>query len=379
MRAAPANVSSPCVPQPRRACVWLAALVAAAGLSVPAGAAVAAHPAPPVRGVTLQWVGDIALSAQRGLPAGGLYGALRPMRPLLRSADATLGNLEGTLSAGGASKCGGIGGGDCFAFQAPPSIAGQLRASGFDLVNQANNHAFDYGAGGHAQTLRALRSAGVAETGAPGQITVLRVQGLRIAFVGFAPYATSASLLDIPAAQTLIRRARRRAPIVVAIIHAGAEGAGATHTPYGSEFFAGEDRGNPRAFAHAAIAAGAAVVLGSGPHVVRGIERYRGRPIAYSLGNFLGYHTLQGGGVLSESGVLRVTLDPRGRLLAARWFSVRLTGGLPHLDRLNASARLVAALSRRDFPAGHFEIGPTGRFRLVTAGRPRNARHKSPA
>jgi hypothetical protein len=319
--------------------------------------------------VTLQWVGDMALSTQRGLPPGGLAAALAPVRGILQQGDLqhgdlTAGNLEGTLSTRGASKCGGIGSGHCFAFQAPPSTAGQLRSLGFGLVNQANNHSMDFGASGRAQTISALNSAGVAHTGVPGEITVLRVGALRVAFVGFAPYPYDGDLLDIPAAEALVRRARTRAQLVVVIIHAGAEGAGELHTPPGEEFYLGEDRGNPRAFAHAVIRAGAAAVFGSGPHVIRGIERYRGRLIAYSLGNFVGYHTLGGGGLLSESGILRVTLDRRGRLLAARWFSVLLSGGLPRPDPRNASAKLVGPLSGHDFPASHFRISPKGVFEL---------------
>ena len=333
----------------------------------PAASAAAARPPPAAPGsssLTLQWVGDIALSAQQGLPPGGVARALAPVHGLLRGGDLTAGNLEGTLSVGGPSKCGSIGSSHCFAFQAPPSTAGQLRAVGFGLLNQANNHSLDFGASGRAQTLSALGRAGIAHTGLPGEISVVRVAGVRVAFVGFAPYPYDAELLDIPGAEALVRRARTRAQIVVVIIHAGAEGVGALDTPTGEEFFLGEDRGNPRAFAHAVINAGAAAVFGSGPHVIRGIERYRGRLIAYSLGNFVGYHTLAGGGLLSDSGILRVTLDRRGRLLAARWFSVLLAGGLPRPDRSNASARLVGPLSGRDFPAGHFRITSTGVFEL---------------
>jgi poly-gamma-glutamate capsule biosynthesis protein CapA/YwtB (metallophosphatase superfamily) len=313
--------------------------------------------------VTLEWVGDIALSTQRGLPPGGLERALAPISHQLRDADLTVGNLEGTLSVGGASKCGGIGGGDCFAFQAPPSTARALGGLGFDLVNQANNHSLDYGASGRAQTLAALNAAGVAHTGFPGEITTLRVARERVAFIGFAPYPFDANLLDIPAAQALVRRARARASLVVVIIHAGAEGVAALHTPHGSEFFVGENRGNARAFAHAVIDAGASIVLGSGPHVIRGVERYRGRLIAYSLGNFVGYHTLAGGGVLSDSAILRVTLGLGGRVRAARWIPIVLEGGLPRPDRSGASARLVATLSREDFPSDHFGIGPEGFFK----------------
>ncbi len=166
--------------------------------------------------VTLEWVGDIALSSQFGLPPGGLRQALAPVSGLLHGADVTLGNLEGTLSTSGPSKCGsGSGGGTCFAFQAPPSTAYTLRALGFALVNQANNHSMDFWATGRAQTVAALNAAGVAHTGYPGEITYLSVDGVRVAFLGFAPYPYDANLLDIAGAAALVRQARRHAPLVV--------------------------------------------------------------------------------------------------------------------------------------------------------------------
>ena len=93
--------------------------------------------------------------------------------------------------------------------------------------------------------------------------------------MGFSPYPWSAPLNDIPAAAALVRRAAKRADVVIVLMHAGAEGADQIHTPYGTQYFLGEDRGNVRAFAHAMVNAGADLVLGSGPHVIRGIERYR--------------------------------------------------------------------------------------------------------
>jgi poly-gamma-glutamate capsule biosynthesis protein CapA/YwtB (metallophosphatase superfamily) len=326
--------------------------------------------------VTLEWVGDIALSTQRGLPPGGLARALAPVAHQLQNADLTAGNLEGTLSVSGPSKCGGIGGGSCFAFQAPPSTAGQLRALGFDLVNQANNHSLDFGYTGRAQTVAALDHAGVAHTGFPGQITVLKANGIKVAFVGFAPYSFDGNLLDLPAVKALVRKARKRAQLVVVLIHAGAEGAGQLHTPYGTQYFLGEDRGDARGFAHAVINAGASIVLGSGPHVIRGIERYHNRLIAYSLGNFVGYHTLGAGGVLSDSAILRVTLDTHGRVLAGDWIPVTLVGGLPRLDRSGTGARLVARLSREDFPQ-HYRIRPSGAFVVPPTARRHHSRSHS--
>lgn len=338
--------------------VRLAALVTLVALAAPASALAAQSP----RQVTIQWVGDIALSTERGLPPGGFLGAVGPVRRILQSPAVTIGNLEGTLSTGGVSKCASLGPSGCYAFQAPPPYAFGLRHAGFRLVNLANNHSEDFGPRGRAQTVEALGSAGVAYTGFPGQIAHVSSHGLRIAVLGFAPYPYDANLLDIRAAVSLVRRARRHASLVIVIIHAGAEGAGETHTPFGPQFFLGENRGDARGLAHAVIRAGADLVLGSGPHVIRGIERYRGRLIAYSLGNFVGYHTLGGGGVLSESGLLRVTLDARGRLKAARWFSIVLDGGLPRPDPSDASAHLMASLSEEDFPHSHFRVDRRGRF-----------------
>ncbi|MGH2908361.1 MAG: CapA family protein, partial [Solirubrobacteraceae bacterium] len=323
------------------------------------------HRRPPARTITLQWVGDMAMSSQLGLPPGGVDRALAPLAGTLRDADLTLGNLEGTLSSGGTSKCGSAvtAGSTCYAFQAPPSTAFALRRLGFALVNQANNHAQDFGPAGHAQTLAALRRAGIAETGDPGQITYLTSHHVRVAFLGFAPYANTSDLLDIPRAETMVRTAARHAAIVVVIIHAGAEGADQLHTPFGTQYFLGEDRGDARRFAHSVIAAGASVVLGSGPHVIRGVQDDRGHLIAYSLGNFIGYHTLSGGGVLDDSGIIRVTLSTRtGRTVAARWIPVTLHGGLPRRTGGDGDAPLVARLGREDFPRSHFDIRPDGRF-----------------
>jgi hypothetical protein len=342
----------------------LAALSVLAALTLAVISRASSTPPTPFAPVTLEWVGDMALSTQRGLPPGGVNRALSPVRLLLRHADLTVGNLEGTLSQGGTSKCGGIGSGTCFAFQAPSLVAGELRSLGFDLVNMANNHSLDYGPSGREQTLTALRRARVAHTGLPHKVTILKVRGTRVAFVGFAPYSYAGNLLDIPAAKRLVRYAAARAALVVVIIHAGAEGAGELHTPGGTETYLGENRGDARGFAHAVVDAGASLVLGSGPHVIRGVERYRDRLIAYSLGNFVGYHTLGGGGVLSDSAILRVTLGPKGSVLSGRWIPIALVDGLPRPDPTAASAKLVAALSQSDFAGHHYTIGPSGRLHL---------------
>src|SRR5204863_4928238 len=126
------------------------------------------------------------------------------------------------------------------------------------------------------------------------------------------------------AARRLIRKAARRADLVVCAIHAGAEGTSAVHVTGAEELYLGEDRGNPEAFAHMAVDAGADLVLGSGPHVLRGMELYRGRLIAYSLGNFAGYHNFGVDGALADSAVLHVRVSRDGAFRSGRITSVRL-------------------------------------------------------
>ena len=178
----------------------------------------------------------------------------------------------------------------------------------------------------------------------------MRRNGLRIALLGFAPYRWATRLEQVRVAQALVRKAAAQADLVVVAMHAGAEGSGATHVPRGTETFLGENRGDSRRFAHAVIDAGADLVVGSGPHVIRGMERYHGRLIAYSTGNFAGYKNFGTGGTLSLSAILRVHAARRRRLRRRHWVSLRLDGNaLPHPDPSNASARLVAQLSREDF------------------------------
>ncbi len=356
MRGSPAGHSTGAVC--RAAAAMALAGVVAAG---PMAGAARAVTRPGVRTLDLAWVGDMAFDTRDGLPGGGALAALDPVAGYLRS-DLTMGNLEGTLGSSGTTKCHGAT--DCFAFQAPTGYAAQFRRLGFGVLNQANNHANDAGPAGRRVTAAALRRAGIAVAGSGTRIARLTVRHTRVAIIGFAPYAWSASLLDIAAARRLVRAAARHAGIVVVIVHAGAEGAGEAHVPYGEEHAFGEDRGDVRRFAHAVVDAGADVVLGSGPHVLRGLEAYHRRLIAYSLGNFAGDRTLSIAGRCALSGVLHVAVTTDGQFAGGRWWPMRLVRpGLPRLDPTRASAVLVNALSRDDFRRDRVTIGPDGHLR----------------
>jgi poly-gamma-glutamate capsule biosynthesis protein CapA/YwtB (metallophosphatase superfamily) len=319
-------------------------------------------------GVTFAAVGDTMLGNSPELPSDpGSY--LNHVKGQL-TGDVVFGNLEGTLTdVSDSPKCGGAPSGDCYAFRTPPSYARYLAADGFTVMNNANNHSYDFGEEGLDQTIAALHKAGIKQDGLPGEITVIKAGGEKIAFLGFAPYSTTASLLDLPAARALIKKATRQAQIVVVAIHAGAEGTDAQHVTGEEETYLGEDRGNPEEFAKMAVRAGADLVLGSGPHVLRAMEIYHQRLIAYSMGNFSGFHNFATEGVLGASAVLHVTLAPDGAFRSGRIASVRLVeAGRPVLDPSGEGASIVAQLSREDLGGAAVKVGSKGKI-LGTVGQ----------
>jgi poly-gamma-glutamate capsule biosynthesis protein CapA/YwtB (metallophosphatase superfamily) len=298
--------------------------------------------------VTIAATGDIVMGSAPNLPPDGGRSFFSDVQADL-AGDVVLGNLEGTLATGGGSKC-GEGSTNCFAFRTPPSYARWLARAGFTVMNLANNHAYDYGEIGLQQTIAALRRQGLLHTGRPGQVTVQKVGQIRVALVGFASYPWAAPLTDIAAARRLVRKAARSADVVIATMHAGAEGTDRQHVRRGTERFLGENRGNVVRFTHAVVDAGADLVVGHGPHVLRGMEWYKGRLIAYSLGNFAGYKVFSLGGALSTSGILRVSLRGDGTFETGRLVATTLAGdGVPALDPSEAAHGVVRTLSRGDF------------------------------
>ena len=314
--------------------------------------------------ITISAVGDTMLGNTPALPPDPMT-YLQPVEAVLR-APIVFGNLEGTLTSATTSKC-GAGSTDCFAFQNPPTFAPVLRAAGFTVMNSANNHSHDFGAQGVADTTAALQGAGIVQAGLPGQIGLVTEGTTKVAFVDFAPYTDTNNLLDLPGARVLIQQAKSEANVVVVYMHAGAEGSEADHVTGQEESYVGEDRGNPEAFAHAAIDDGADLVIASGPHVLRGMQEYNGHLIDYSLGNFAGYQNFATGGDLGLSGILTVTLDSNGTLSSGRFTSLILSSvGAPSVDTTNAAAQFVNQLSSADFGSTAVTIAPSGQLSMPT-------------
>lgn len=311
--------------------------------------------------MTIAAVGDTMLGNTPQLPPQPDEYLAPVTHELTKGAQIVFGNLEGTLTTAADSKCTAMHSGppNCYAFRDPPAYVHYLEHAGFTIFSNANPHSYDFGAQGQADTVRAIHGAGLAQTGLPGEITVLTVDGVKVAFVAFAPYSDTANLLNVAAAQALIERAAGAANVVVVYMHAGAEGATAVHVTGDEETFLGEDRGNPRAFAHMAINAGASLVIASGPHVIRGLEFYRHHLVAYSLGNFASYYNFATHGNLDMSVILHVTLSAGGKFELARIYPIHFTPQgrpVPGGDAIS----FVAHLSRQDFGASAAVIQPSG-------------------
>jgi poly-gamma-glutamate capsule biosynthesis protein CapA/YwtB (metallophosphatase superfamily) len=311
--------------------------------------------------ITIGWVGDTALGSRAyGLPPGDGRSVFDGVRKELRAPDLMVGNYEGTLSTGGTPRCSG--GPLCFIFQAPPRMAGGLAHAGFDVMNLANNHGLDMGANARSQTIAALTRAKVGHTGLPGQVTIRQVADTRVALVGFGFNPPGMmDLDDMSTVHTVLARAARQADVVVAIMHSGTEGAAAARVPSGDE----AGRGRTRLFVKTAIDAGADIVFGSGPHVVRGIEQRRGRLAFYSTGNFAGWRQFTRSGSGAQSGIVTVDTAYTGAMERAKWQAVDLRGvGAPYRTSSSQIVRRVRSLSRQDFGARAPRISNSGAITL---------------
>jgi hypothetical protein len=252
-------------------------------------------------------------------------------------------------------------GGACFVFRSPTRYATWLRDAGFDVMSLANNHAQDFGDPGRASSMQALDAVGIRHSGRDGDVAEWTTRGRRFALVAFAPNVGSHQLNDLVRAQEIVSALAAKHDIVIVSFHGGAEGDGASKLPFARETYAGEDRGDVIEFAHTVIDAGADLVLGSGPHVMRALELYRDRLIAYSLGNFATYYGISVNGIRGTSGVLTARMADDGRFIDARFDpTVQIRPGGPQLDPQKRALLQLRDLTTQAFPAGNLTVREDG-------------------
>lgn len=316
--------------------------------------------------VTIAAVGDIMTGTNFPDPSylpktDGAY-LWDEVREPLANADITFGNLEGTiLNEGGEQKeCNNPK--LCYLFRSPEYLAQNFVASGFDLMSVANNHANDFGVSGRINTQRVLDSLGIAHAGSTDQPYVIQKIGqLKVGFCAFAPNRGTVSIHQYENIKATLLHLDSLCDIVIASFHGGAEGSKHQHITRESEFYYGEDRGNVYKLSHFMIDHGADLVLGHGPHVVRAVEVYKERFIAYSLGNFLTYGRFNLKGYAGEAPLLLVKTDAEGKFLKGKILSFRQSYSLgPRNDYDLSSVKTIQRLSLEDFPESPIVIDDQG-------------------
>ena len=276
------------------------------GNNNPAASPSAAPSASPT--VSLVFAGDIVLDDEAGqlIAEGG--DPFASFAPLFQSADIRLGNLECVVATTGSA------GDKNYTFRAHPRTLSVLKRH-FDALGLANNHSGDFGREAFAEMLGLLQQHGLGQFGGGHNLAeahtplILERKGLRIAILGYNEFLPRSFEADYNAPGSAwsedeqvvadIRAARQRhhADLVIPVMHWGWENMR-------------ESNGRQKQLARLMIDAGADAVIGGHPHVTQEIAHYHGKPIVYSVGNFVMKET--DNDYQRQGWVLRLQLDKRG-------------------------------------------------------------------
>lgn len=228
-----------------------------------------------VKQFTLSAAGDCTLSSDIKQPASVNFFAmynkknpsyfLKKVQSVFAKDDLTLVNFEGTLSNRGTRVD------KQWAFRGKPSYIKVLTRGSVEAVAFSNNHVRDYGEISRQDTMSAFKKAGIAYS-TETRVPVRKVNGIRVAMISvsnIAGYGDSLGYLK----RAMKKAKKKKAEVIIVSMHAGME-----HTQTIQPI--------QKQLSHTAIDMGADVVLGHHPHVIQGIEKYKGKYIVYSLGNF---------------------------------------------------------------------------------------------
>ncbi|AJY73392.1 CapA family protein [Paenibacillus beijingensis] len=239
--------------------------------------------------VRLAFVGDIMMgsSVEKLMRQKGLEYPFEGALSYLQGPDLTAGNLENPITKRGVPAQN-----KSFVFKGSPDLLPPLKQAGFDVVTLANNHTLDQGTEGLFDTMKYLDEAGIPHVGGGHNDTeafapeYLETKGVKVAYIGVSRVVPETSwkadkyrpgvaeTYDSTRAVAAIKEARKRADLVVVMVHWGVE-----RQDYPVQ--------HQKTLAHTFVDAGADLVIGSHPHVMQGFEYYKNKWIAYSLGNFI--------------------------------------------------------------------------------------------
>ena len=339
---------------------------------------VASEPDRALQRLSIAAVGDMMLGTdypRNHLPDDDGVSFLQTVTPVLAAADIAFGNLEGVLLDGGepAKQCSNPNA--CYLFRSPSRYIDHYKRAGFDVLSLANNHARDFGEEGRFSGMKTIAAAGLHHSGLRGDFAAMIVGDLEVALLAFSVTRNSNLLHDYERARAIVASHAQRYDIVVVSFHGGAEGRDVTRLPFAEEFYLGEPRGDVVKFSRMMVDAGADLVLGHGPHVVRAMENYKDRLIAYSLGNFATYFGISVEGQRGIAPILVTTLDGTGKFIGGQIHStIQLRPAGPSFDPDNQALRLIRNLSAADFDRSGIQFDADGKIHPAPRGslRPRS-------
>lgn len=278
--------------------------------------------------LTLAFAGDMQFTGnvENHIKKNGTNYPFAEVKPILTKADFALGNLETTLTKRGSAQD------KQFTFRSDPRMAKAIATSGFDAVGLANNHTLDYGQDALFDTINSVKTAGLLPLGAgknaeeATKIHYIKKKGKTIALLNYSRVLPStswmagkrkpglASAYDPKIMYAKVKEARKNADVVVVFIHWGKERV-TTPEAYQTEL------------GHQLVDAGADLIVGHHSHIMQPVEWYKGKLIAYSLGNFIFTNSQLDRS--NQTALLEVVMN--GSRIQATLIPARITNGQPRL------------------------------------------------
>lgn len=315
--------------------------------------------------LTIIGVGDIMMGTsypENKLPPNDGDFLMRNVEDVLKNADVTFGNLEGTLLDEGGTPKTCRDPKVCYVFRSPTRYVKNLLSAGFDIISLANNHAGDFGEAGRKSSMKTLDEAGLLHAGQLNQKTTIFIKdSIKYGLVAFAPNSNCVPLNDLEGAKALVKELDAKVDVVIVSFHGGAEGAQYQNVPRAIEMYHGENRGDVYKFAHTLIDVGADIIFGHGPHVTRAVEVYKDRFIAYSLGNFCTYRGISVSGINGLAPIVKVYTDQTGKFYKAQITPTYQSYGTGvRIDPQNQVIKKIQELTKKDFPECRIRIADNG-------------------
>lgn len=315
--------------------------------------------------IILSFVGDVMTGSdypdKSYLPSNEGKGIFKSVENYFKNSDINFANLEGAIAntntqSSKRSK-------NSYSFRMPPYMANRIAEAGFNIVAVANNHSRDFGDKGYKQTQEYLKNAEIKIVGnILNTATIIEIKNKKIGFLAFYYFSyANNSIQDITSAKALVEKTKKECDFLVVSFHGGAEGRNMFRVPKETEIFYGENRGDVYKFARAVSDAGADLIIGHGPHVLRAMEIYNNSFIAYSLGNFVGYKQFSLAGNNGISAILQITLNDNLKINSAKVIPIKLiNGGIPSVDSSNEAIKKLNNYADLDFPNSGIKFNSEG-------------------